>query len=168
MRYISVVLLVLFLLMAAAIPFITINTTASYPVGIYYNQSQAPQKGDLVVFCPPDNAGFETAKERGYVAAGFCPRGYGLLIKKILAAKNDLVEFTPEGVFVNEALIENSVPKLTDRRGRPMPQMTGKYILDEKQVLLLSDYNPWSFDARYFGLLDRDRIKTTIKPLLTW
>lgn len=167
-RRVAIGIVVLFALMVATVPFITVNYTTSYPVGIYYNLYRDAHKGDLVTFCPPDNDIFQEALERGYLAVGFCPQGYGFLIKKILAAKKDEVEFTPEGVFVNGVLIVNTAPKLEDSKRRPMPRVSGKYVLGENEVLLLSDYNPWSFDARYFGILDRTVIMHPIKPLVTW
>jgi len=40
--------------------------------------------------------------------------------------------------------------------------------LGPDEVLLMSDYNPASFDSRYFGPLQTTTIESVIKPLLTW
>jgi hypothetical protein len=40
--------------------------------------------------------------------------------------------------------------------------------LDYHTVLLMSDYNPKSFDGRYFGLMDKSTIIGVVKPLWTW
>ncbi len=158
----------LFVIAGCAMPFFTVNITPSYPVGIYRNISKELEIGDLVSFCPPANIIFDEALERGYVAPGFCPGGYGLLIKKILAAKGDRVEITPDGILVNGRMLKNTRPRLQDAQGRALPQACGSYILGEKNVLLASDYHPLSFDARYFGILDVQLIKTALVPFITW
>lgn len=148
--------------------FITVNSTPSFPRGIYININKIPQKHDLVRFCPEPTTLFETAKKRRYVSVGFCPGGYGTLIKKILAAKGDTVEFTLTGVFVNSILLDNSIPKFKDSQGHSMPIMQGKYVLAENDVLLMSDYHPDSFDARYFGIQSIINIQTVLQPFKVW
>jgi type IV secretory pathway protease TraF len=43
-----------------------------------------------------------------------------------------------------------------------------KAVLDDSEYLLLSDVNPQSFDARYFGLIARDQIQQVVRPVFTW
>lgn len=167
-RAFAIIVLGLFLLTASLMPFFTVNTTASYPVGIYSNISKKPAVGDLVSFCPPKNAIFDMALERGYLGAGYCSGKYGLLIKKILAAKGDNVEISPGGILVNGELIKNSRPRQQDGQGRELPQQTGNFQLRDGEALLVSDFNPFSFDARYFGILEAKFIRTALKPLFTW
>lgn len=50
-----------------------INTTKSIPVGLYKISQKAPEKGDYVIFCPPEKAIFSLAQKRGYIGSGFCP-----------------------------------------------------------------------------------------------
>jgi conjugative transfer signal peptidase TraF len=147
--------------------FFTVNYSPSFPLGIYRNVAGAPRKGDMVRFCPEDTEVFRMAKERGYITGGHCPGDYGFLIKKILAAKADAVEFTADGIYINGIVAKNSKPKERDFRGRPMPVVTGAYTLDADEVLLLSDH-PASFDARYYGITKAARIETAIKPFCTW
>jgi type IV secretory pathway protease TraF len=33
---------------------------------------------------------------------------------------------------------------------------------------LMSDYTPWSFDARYFGPIARSAVRAHVKPVWTW
>ena len=47
-----------------------VNSTPSYPVGLYWVVDKTPEKGDLVTFCPVDNGVFQLAKERFYITAG--------------------------------------------------------------------------------------------------
>jgi conjugative transfer signal peptidase TraF len=148
---------------------IRINTTPSYPLGVYLMTHAPIEKGALVIFCPADTAIFRQAKARGYIGAGFCPGGTSYMIKKIMAATHDRVEFTSAGVWVNGKLIPNSTPMDNDAEGRPLsPVSADTATLDDHTVLLMSDYNPKSFDARYFGLMDKSTIISVVKPLWTW
>ena len=157
------------LLEAAIIYGIRVNTTTSYPLGVYLLTNAPIEKGSLVIFCPENNSAFCQARERGYISAGFCPDGYGYMIKKILAAKNDKVEISPLGVFVNGKLLPNSKPMATDSEGQPLPHIEANITaLPENSVLLMSDYNPKSFDARYFGVIDKSNIISAIQPIWIW
>ena len=42
------------------------------------------------------------------------------------------------------------------------------YTLGSEEVLLMSDYNPASFDGRYFGPLSKTTIQSVIVPVITW
>ena len=157
------------LVVAAILAGVRINTTASYPLGVYLMTNAPIEKGSLVIFCPANNAAFHLARERGYIGAGFCPDGYGYMIKKILAAKSDRVEISAVGVSVNGKLLSNSKPMDNDSEGKALPHIEVNIdALDEHTVLLMSDYNPKSFDARYFGLVDKSNIISAIRPVWTW
>ncbi len=146
-----------------------INTTKSIPQGVYKIVSGQAEKGDYVLFCPPATAIFAEAKERGYIGIGFCEGGTGLLMKKILAAKNDVVTSGVNGVFVDGEKIINSKPLEADSHGNKMEIYEVVNLkLNNKQVLLMSDISAKSFDARYFGVIERSHIKSKIRPVLTW
>ena len=145
-----------------------VNSTASFPRGLYWKINAPFKKGDLVIFCPPKNPVFAEAKERGYIGAGFCPGGYREMIKKIVATEGDRVSISEMGVAVNGVLIPNSKPYSEDRAGRPMPHYETDCTLKDNQVLLMSDYNPLSFDGRYFGPINRAQMRSVIRPILTW
>ena len=146
-----------------------INTTKSIPVGLYWTTSAPVEKGAYVIFCPPQVGVFATAKDRGYIGSGFCPGGYGYFMKRVLAAKNDTVSVTDEGVSVNGVLLPHSVPLKADPAGRVLPHFqTDHYTLGTSEVLLMSDVSGTSFDGRYFGPINRSQIKTVIRPVFTW
>ena len=69
---------------------IRLNTTPSIPLGVYRLTNEPIVKGAYVLFCPPPAAVFDMAKARGYLGAGYCPGGYGHLMKKILAVQDDV------------------------------------------------------------------------------
>ena len=146
-----------------------INTTKSFPLGLYWTAEGAPSKGALVIFCPPPTRVFSEAKERGYIGAGFCPGGYGYMIKKVLAAKGDRVAITEKGVAVNGDLIANTQLYVADKSGRPMLHyQSNHYTVEASEVLLLSDHSPTSFDGRYFGPIQQTQIRSVIRPIFTW
>lgn len=146
-----------------------VNTTRSFPIGLYWTVPNAPiEKGALVIFCPPRTGLFDEAKRRGYIDIGFCDGGYGNLIKKVVATANDQSRFTSSGVFVNDIAIPNSKPISKDPYQRLLPALIGTITLSADEVLLMSDYSATSFDARYFGPIKRTYIKNVIRPIITW
>lgn len=146
-----------------------INTTKSIPVGLYWVSAEPVEKGAYVWFCPPVGGVFDEARGRGYVGAGFCPGGYGYMMKRVLAAKKDLVTVSADGVRINGRLLPLSAPLQADGAGRPMPRyQPSNFTLTATQVLLMSDVSATSFDGRYFGPINHSQIKTVIRPVITW
>jgi conjugative transfer signal peptidase TraF len=101
-----------------------INSTRSIPVGVYWLSSDPVVKGAYVIFCPPQVAVFDEAKARGYIGAGFCPGEYGYMMKRVLAAKNDAVSITAEGVRVNGELLPLSTGFSTILDQSALPDVT--------------------------------------------
>lgn len=160
-----VIVLLMFLYVVGA----RFNTTKSIPVGLYWSSNQQIEKGSYVMYCPPQSDVFNAAKERGYIGSGFCPGGYGYMMKRILAAKNDVVSVTDKGVIVNNNLLALSAPISADLQGRPLPHYRIDHkTLDADEVLMMSDVSGTSFDSRYFGPVNRSQIKTVIVPVMTW
>lgn len=158
------------LILSVAIAGARINTTKSIPVGLYWTTTSAPvEKGAYVLWCPPKAGVFDEAKERGYIGAGFCPGGYGYMMKRVVAAGNDTVAITNDGVRVNGELLPLSEPIQADFAGRPLPRLQAEnYTLGNSEVLLMSDVSGASFDARYFGPINLSQVKTVIRPVITW
>jgi conjugative transfer signal peptidase TraF len=170
--FVGAMLLLLLLGVASHAIGIRINTTHSIPVGLYRTSSAPIEKGAHVLFCPPPhfNGGvFELARERGYIGAGFCPGGYGYMMKRVLAVGRDVVKIDVDGVRVNGELLPLSVPAKMDKAGRPMPHYrTSGVVLGDAEVLLMSDVSATSFDGRYFGPVRRAQIPSVIVALITW
>lgn len=145
------------------------NTTKSIPVGMYWTSNALVQKGAYVLWCPPQTYVFDEAKERNYIGAGFCPGGYGYMMKRVLAAKGDVLAVTDDGVSVNGVLLPHSKPIQADKSGRALPRYTlSDYTLGNDELLLMSDVYSTSFDARYFGPIKDSQIMTVISPVITW
>lgn len=147
---------------------VRVNTTKSIPVGFYWLTDAPFEKGAYVIFCPPMNNIFDEARKRGYFSAGFCPGGYGYLMKKILAAKKDTVKISDDGVRVNGVLVAFSKPLIADKGGRPLPKYRTEITLSDSELFLMGDVNKNSFDGRYFGSINRSLIKGVIHPIYTW
>ena len=145
------------------------NTTRSIPLGLYRMSTDQIVKGASVLWCPPERPEFDLAKERGYIGAGYCPGGYGYMMKKVLATHDDVVSVTEEGVRINGTLIPASQPSEVDSMGRPLPRFrVMNHVLTSSELWLMSDTNSRSFDARYFGPVHRAHIQSLIYPVLTW
>lgn len=145
-----------------------INTTRSIPVGLYWVSDAPISHGAYVFFCPPNTAVFSMAKERGYISAGFCPGDFGFMMKRVLAAKGDRVVIDDAGVFVNDQRLAHSTVLQKDPAGRVLPRYSTEYTLSESELLLMSDVSDISFDARYFGPVERSQIRAVIRPIITW
>ena len=167
-RSLAVVLLIALLLLCSAIwAGLRINGTHSFPVGFYFASRKRPEKGDLVFVDPPALPLFALAKERGYLNVAYSPTPH--LVKRLAAAAGDRITIDSAGVEVNGIRLANSVPCNCDGAGRPLrPYALKDHILGPDEVLLMSDYSPASFDARYFGPLQATTIESVITPLLTW
>jgi len=152
----------------ARISGIYINTTPSLPVGFYKIVDEPIANGAYVAFCPPQNSVFDMARDRSYINRGDCPGGYGLLLKRVFAQSGDRVLIDQAGIIVNGEHLPNSAQLTADADSQPLPQYRLQAVLDDSEYLLLSDVNPQSFDARYFGLITRDQIQQVVRPILTW
>ncbi len=143
------------------------NGSHSFPVGLYLAVHKPPQKGDLVTVNPPPSPVFEMARSRGYLNVAYSPAGH--LIKRVAATAGDRVTIDSAGVEVNGIRLANSAPRKWDSAGRPLqPYILKDHILGPNEVLLMSDYNPASFDSRYFGPLSASTIESVVNPVLTW
>ena len=146
-----------------------LNTTRSIPPGLYQMSNDPIEKEAYVLWCPPERSEFDLAKERGYIGAGFCPGGYGSMMKKVVAIHHDVLSVTDDGVRVNGTLIPASQPVGADSLGRPLPRFrVTDYVLASSELLLMSDTNSRSYDARYFGPVPRAHIQSRIHPVWTW
>ena len=166
--YVGVMMSVFILIWLVYAAGIRLNTTPSIPVGVYRLTNETLVKGAYVLFCPPPAAVFDMAKARGYLGAGYCPGGYGQLIKKILAVQDDVVSIGTDGVRVNGQLLPLSAPIKADGAGRPMPDYKAARVLGSTEVLVMSDSHSGSFDGRYFGPIQRSQIQGVIRPIFTW
>jgi conjugative transfer signal peptidase TraF len=90
-------------------------------------------------------------------------------MKPIAAVAGDRVEVTTNGIRVNGKLIPNSTAHLKDHHGRPLkPWPSGEYIVPDGSLWVISDFNNWSFDSRYFGPIPCALVQHRLRPFWTF
>ena len=148
---------------------IRINTTNSVAGKIWVvTDKKEPSTGDVVSFCPPpSHPAFKMARERHYLAAGFCPGGYQPVIKKVMAKAGDTISINEKGIFVNGNFLSKSKPKKHDNLGKILPNYKlENFVLKDGMLLLIGDNSENSFDARYFGIIDSIQVQNVLKLLI--
>ena len=128
---------------------IRLNLTPSLPRGFYIT-SHSPS-ANLVEFCP-QGAAASISLSRQYRTAGVCPDGGAPLLKPAVAFPGDHVEVSADGIRVNEQLLPNSAGRFRDHLQRPLdPWPYGTYKVEPGTVWVISSFNSYSFDSRYYG-----------------
>ena len=90
-------------------------------------------------------------------------------LKRVFAQAGDSVSIDAAGIVVNGELLPNSAQISADNDGLELPQYRmDQKVLDDSEYLLMSDINPNSFDARYFGLIAGLQIQHVVEPFFTW
>ncbi len=146
-----------------------LNLSSSIPWGIYKVSKTPIVRGDIVEYCPPNEAIFKLGKERGYLLSGFsCPNFYSPVFKPIAAFAGDEIIVNEGGVWVNGVWLSHSKPSFKDAKGRELiPQNIPKTSVTLGQILLVSNYSARSFDGRYWGSVPATGIKTKLLPIYT-
>ncbi|HIF9287252.1 TPA: conjugative transfer signal peptidase TraF [Photobacterium damselae] len=142
------------------------NESISYPPGIYRltQTDKAYQKGDLVLFCPPNNAAIQMAKSRGYLKFGTCDGGVTPVMKRIVATSGDKISLD-HIVKVNDHELPKTYILKEDGEHRSLPKLSN-FTLQENQVFLISDHLPTvSFDSRYYGAVPTKNLIGHITPI---
>ena len=136
------------------------NPSSSAPRGWYLRIPLATlERRTLILARLPDGiAAFAAARD-------YLPLTVPIL-KPVAALGGQMVceragEVSIDGTPVAHALMR-------DGAGRPLPHWTGCRTLNHDEIFLLSDYNPASFDSRYFGPLRRAAVIGKVLPLWTW
>jgi len=127
----------------------------SLPPGLY--RIVPAGKGSDLLVCPAGVAE-KVSIEREYRVKSFgCGDGYAPLLKPIAARAGDTVTLSQAGVTVNGKLLQNSKQYPKDGIGRSMPLVPfGTYAVLPGTVWVISSYNRFSFDSRYFGPVNLD------------
>ena len=127
----------------------------SLPPGFY--RIVPPGRGSDLLICPTGIAE-SVSIGRGYRPKGAgCGDGYAPLLKPISARYGDTVTVSSAGIAINGRLLSNSKQYPKDALSRPLPQVpTGTYPVLPGTVWLISSYNRFSFDSRYFGPIPLD------------
>ncbi|MBO7072625.1 MAG: conjugative transfer signal peptidase TraF, partial [Acetobacter sp.] len=125
--------------------------------------------GSYVLLCPENKEPFITAQKRDYIGAGYCPGGLGYMFKRVAALPNDIITTTANGMYINGKLYPNSKPFKHDALNRVLPIWHAHQTrLKTGEVVLMTQGDQNSFDARYFGPLPQQQIVSVVQPILTW
>lgn len=96
------------------------------------------ERGDIIVFHPPESSGQEYAREA--------------FIKRIIGLPGEMVEVRNSRVYVNGVpLTENYLEAAPDYQWGPQ-------VVPENSYLVLGDNRNDSYDGHYWGFVPRDRI----------
>jgi conjugative transfer signal peptidase TraF len=145
---------------------IRFNLTPSLPRG-FYIISHSPN-ANLVEFCPQE-PGASISLSRQYRTAGACPDGGAPLLKPAVAFPGDQVQVSADGVRVNGQLLPNSAGRFRDHLQRPLdPLPFGAYKVEPGTVWVISSFNSYSFDSRYYGAIPESSIRHHLRPLWTF
>jgi len=142
------------------------NLTPSLPRG-FYVVSNLPS-ANLIEFCP-DEVAASISLSRRYRTAGACPDGGAPLLKPVVAFPGDRVVVGADGVRVNGQLLPNSAARFKDHLQRPLdPWPYGTYTVQPGTVWVVSSFNIYSFDSRYYGPIPMGSIRHHLRPLWTF
>ena len=145
---------------------IRVNLTPSLPLGFYITSHSSNAK--LVEFCPQGKAAY-VSLIRQYRTAGACPDGGAPLLKPGVAFPGDEVEVSANGIRVNGQLLPNSAGRFRDHLQRPLePWPYGTYRVEPGTVWVVSSFNSYSFDSRYYGAIPTSAIRHHLRPLWTF
>lgn len=143
-----------------------VNLTPSYPLGIWRMEHRSPVKGDFVLFSfPAQNHLTMAAIERGYLRDN--GHGYMPLMKKLAALPSDRIAVT-DVVSINGVEWTNGQILRVDSKGREVVSIAVSEIVAPGMCWVLSDYNPRSFDSRYFGAVPLSNIIAVAHPVFVW
>ncbi len=145
---------------------VRLSLTPSLPRGFYIT-SESPS-ANLVEFCP-QGAAASISLSRQYRTAGACPDGGAPLLKPAVAFPGDLVEVSANGIRVNGRLLPNSAGRFRDHLQRALdPWPCGTYNVEPGTVWVISSFNIYSFDSRYYGAIPEWSIRHHLRPLWTF
>jgi conjugative transfer signal peptidase TraF len=139
-----------------------LNASASVPTGLY---RVVPQTSRYAAICLSEPI-LATARQAGlFIPAGECPDGKEPILKPIYRASADSpITFSPSGFSVAERALKNTAAKLRSKKGEPLSHVAyGTYTTG---LWAISDYNPDSFDSRYFGPITEANVRYYAVPFL--
>src|SRR5207248_11754322 len=101
--------------------------------------------------------------------AGGCPDGGAPLRQHAVAYPGDVVEVSTNGMRLNGRLLPNSAGRFRDHLQRPLgPWPYGTYKVEPGTVWVISSFNIYSFDSRYYGAIPESSIRHHLRPLWTF
>ena len=84
-------------------------------------------------------------------------------LKKAYGVPGDIINIEKEGVYINNILVPNTEIILKDE----IFKINYSFQLKEDEYFMLSDYNKYSYDSRYYGIIKKTQILNEVVPLFT-
>ena len=137
----------------------------SVPPGLWRKVSEPIGRGSVVVFCPPDEPRFRAGRDAGFVPSGFCPGRLPRLVKPVAAGAGDVIEIGNEGLRVNGVLLPNTRPIEAPDLELLRPYSSGRYLVQDGEIWLVSTYNRRSWDSRYYGPVRITDLESAVRPV---
>lgn len=132
------------------------NPTSSVPTGFYHYAGKNFEIGEVVLFLTPD-----VVKE--YTLRNHSSEGFEHFLKPILAKENDHLCFKDNKFLLNGKAFANV--KTLDSRGNELPVWKECRKLSQNEVFVFSDRVENSFDSRYYGPIEINRIIGVFKRI---
>jgi len=149
---------------------LTINDSASMPIGLYIKTNNAPtaqiKRGDIVSLClakPYKMLGLQ----KFYIEKGRACKGAVALIKSVLAVPGDTVLLTNEFVRVNETTYSYHT-KHVDSYGKALAVYPRGLYRNITGFFVIGTNSPNSWDSRYFGFIQPTQVIAILRPIITW
>jgi conjugative transfer signal peptidase TraF len=143
-------------------------TSPSVPRGLWRIRPVAPQRGSVVLVCPPDTEQFRAARVAGVVPPGHrCPGGYEPLLKYLAALPGDEIELGEQGMSVNGHRLVGPPATALDHGPAYLRSAPPQKVRVTFSDLWLYSTHSRSWDSRFFGPLPRAGLLGTATPILT-
>ena len=154
----AIAALIFFLLISSQL---AINTSASLPVGFYLQKkydSGSLRKGDIILFY--DDKINAIAYKRGYIRRG------EQIGKRVAAVEGDSININALKTVILGKIISKNTP-IKDSKKRPMDLFQYKGVVPQGSIFLIGDTSN-SFDSRYYGFVNKEKITAILTPLIVW
>lgn len=157
---------------------LTLNTTASMPLGIY--QKSSINTDDLklnqdIMLCPIDpkkSFVMNFAVQHDWLErspASKCPDHLVPFIKKVAALPGDSVNLDWHGITVNGKLYPKTALTILLSDMRPPPHIPlGNYEVKPGTLWVYDNNSSRAFDSRYWGPIEKSQILDGVRPVFTW
>ena len=139
-------------------PILLLNLSDSAPKGLFLRVREAPEIGDWVAACLPEELA-ELGRERDYLRRGrLCPEHTAPVIKRLAAREGAHVALDEGALTIDAVPWPSGALRQLDRTNRPIPHAaTYPYTLQRGEVLLLGE-TAVSWDGRYYGPVPEPRV----------
>lgn len=142
-----------------------VNFSNSVPVGLYRETPERP--GSYAAICLPTDTVKQAIHAGLAIDPGDCPGGFEPILKPVFeATETSPIRYDQNGFSVDGKLLPNTAPKSRSRVGAPLAH--APFRTYRSGLWAISDFNPSSFDSRYFGSVDPGSVQFHAKPFLTF